>query len=359
MTENNRQNRIALSLSYSVCDYPLHVPQKKKLKEQNEISKKHNTSYFLNDIKKKLRKMRRTFKKTPIQSILNNFDNVEIFFQNKAYLKPDKFWGYGIGRVDNGSKNLPENTLSEEGVYLTIFRFDNKKLLFEYYQIRENGQIEEKVLPNFSLDLSTITEIKISNHSFRRRDALFIYSKLFTNYIAIPTSDKETAEYYKKQIQLLSQSENSSAEELKIKIDSDYIHQKIKAINSTQNSDTSIGLSTDLIETVCKTILYSKSVAYDEDWKTVKYIRACNKLLKLELEETENSEQAERTLRQLLSGIGTTIQGIAEIRNEIGTGHERDSSFAQIKQQYSNLISSSVFQLSIFYLSHFKKELNN
>jgi len=326
--------------------------------KKTDISDKHNKSFFFNDFKNKLRRMQSTYKKIPISSILANFEEVENYFKSKSYLKPSKFWGYGIGNVDNGSERYHENSYPETGVYFTIFRLHNKKLLFEYFEVDGNGKVHDDIIEKLRLKFENIIEVKTSNAPRNRKRVLIIQTTLFPKPILVPSTNNENANYYKEQILLLKNGSSEAANGIISKLDSQYVRNKIALIKRTEDSDVAIGLSKDLIETVCKTILNSKSVQIESDWKVARFIKECNNILVVDLSGISNPQKVQTSIRQVLNGMGTTIQGITEIRNEQGTGHGRDDKFIQLKNQYSKLISNSVFEICNFYLEHFKDDLN-
>lgn len=323
-----------------------------------EIVRQHNKSYFLNDLKEKIRLLKKFNRSLPIDKILKKFKNVENYFHNKSYLNPSKFWGYGIGLIENGSEILHYNSEPNAGIYLTIFRINRHKLFFQYYRIDEEGIVHEKVLNDLRLELGSITELKIEKSPRIGRVYLNLYSSRFTKFISIIPSNTQFANYYKDFIEQLIGGKNLSPNELKSIIDSAYIHRKIDAITNATESDLVIGLSKDLMETICKTILERNSVTCEKEWKIAKLIKECNKLIEFDLDGMANHNKIDKSLKQILAGIGTSIQGITEIRNEAGTGHGKVASFIQINERYSKLIASLVFQLSYFYMDHFKEELS-
>ena len=321
------------------------------------IQEQHNVSYFLSAIRTTLRGMRGTYKRIPIDQILSNFTNVESYFNKKKYLTPQKFWGYSIGRCENGKETKHENTLPTEGIYLTVFRTHRGKLLFEYYRIRPDGTIEENVISKMTLDYNSIDGTLINRASTASSKYLKLRTSRFSSNLTLQPFNPNYSEYYKFRIDSIINETRLKSESVEVKIDSAYIKKKIEGINKSKESDQIIGDSKDLIESICKTILKKHDIEIDKDWPIARLIKECNKLIVFDIDELENKEKIEKSLKQILQGVGTTVQAIAEIRNQLGTGHGRDSEFVKIKNIYDHFISANAFQISQFYIEHFKGSL--
>lgn len=262
--------------------------------------------------------MKRTFRKIPAREIFENYSHVEEFFKKKSFINSKKFWGYGIGRADNGIKALHENLNTHEGVYLTLFRLHNKKLQFEYFQICKDGSIQENVLDKFRISFNSIIEVKVSDRKSLGRFSLFISSTLFSKNLLICCSDEQSAKYYKSKIESNISATNSNAVNLMSKITSAHIQEKIATIMNTTQSDLAIGLSKDLIESVCKTILTKNSITFERKWGINRLVKECNNLIEFDLLNLGNTEKVRTSIKQIIAGLSTSIQGIVELRNELG-----------------------------------------
>ncbi|EMR01617.1 abortive infection family protein [Cesiribacter andamanensis] len=119
-----------------------------------------------------------------------------------------------------------------------------------------------------------------------------------------------------------------------------------------------IGIAKELIETVCKTILIDKQVEVDPNWDVGRIVKETNKLLKFLPPETPNKEVAERAILKVLGGLSSIVQGIAELRNNFGSGHGHEPSFKGLDKTYAKLAADSSSELALFYLKVHKEENN-
>ena len=136
-------------------------------------------------------------------------------------------------------------------------------------------------------------------------------------------------------------------------LNTEYVKNKINLMNEAVASDTdlAIGFAKELIETICKSILKQSSVEYDKDWNIARLLKATNNVLDFSPKLAQNPEHAEKSLRQMLGGISSIIQGITELRNAYGTGHGKEADFIGLESKYAKLIVGMVAEIAIFYLA--------
>jgi hypothetical protein len=146
-------------------------------------------------------------------------------------------------------------------------------------------------------------------------------------------------------------------------LDTDYVRGKIKIMTNSiaSDPDLAIGTSKELIETICNSILSNKGIAPQKEWELSKLFKAT--LDQVEFVNTdglENAEQGKKSLKQILGGLNSVIQGLAELRNSYGTGHGKAADFIQMDQRYVSFLVAVVSDVSIFLLSltDEKTELN-
>jgi abortive infection Abi-like protein len=107
--------------------------------------------------------------------------------------------------------------------------------------------------------------------------------------------------------------------------DPQVIREHLRRIDRDLKNDPSsaIGSSKELVESVLRQVLDDYSVSYGSGENLLSLYKKVQKELRLSAESVpggkKGSEAAVKTLRALV----TTIQAIAELRNEIGIGHGR------------------------------------
>lgn len=84
-----------------------------------------------------------------------------------------------------------------------------------------------------------------------------------------------------------------------------------------------IGSSKELIESVCKLVLRRLSVEHDEKADVPVLVKTTLKALKLHPETLAPTAPAGEAVKRILGALSSMAIGVAELRNEIGTGHGR------------------------------------
>lgn len=81
----------------------------------------------------------------------------------------------------------------------------------------------------------------------------------------------------------------------------------------------------ELIESLCKIILKKSALEYSNDDDVQKLYRKVADLLLLNAEAVTGNSNASKTSQKILRTLVTTVQSLAELRNELGLGHGRES----------------------------------
>lgn len=148
-------------------------------------------------------------------------------------------------------------------------------------------------------------------------------------------------------------------DEIKKYLDTDYVKDKINLMNEeiSKNTDLAIGTAKELIETVCKSILQGKGRTSDPSWGLGKLVKETTNSLDLQPKQAANPAKAESSIKKILGGLGSIVQGIGELRNAYGTGHGKEANFKGLEPRYAKLIVGVASDLSSFYLSANDKTL--
>jgi|FLYL01.1.fsa_nt_gi hypothetical protein len=99
-----------------------------------------------------------------------------------------------------------------------------------------------------------------------------------------------------------------------------HIEEQVRSIERTvvENPALAFDLARTLVESVCRTILTERNVAFSPNDDLSKLFRTVSQHLPF-LPTTASSEaEVRRSLAQTLNGLSTTIQGICELRNQCG-----------------------------------------
>lgn len=137
----------------------------------------------------------------------------------------------------------------------------------------------------------------------------------------------------------------SSVRYLQEEFSSEFMNERIELLMKMRDSDPteSIGKSKELIESCCKTILGKLNKAVDKNWKLSQLVRETMKALSITTETvTGNSREAD-IVRQILGSLSGLATGIAEFRNEYGSGHGKEAGFHALPVRHAKLaVGSSV-----------------
>ena len=135
-----------------------------------------------------------------------------------------------------------------------------------------------------------------------------------------------------------------------MRVDAPYLVQQIERIENQIESDPrlAIGTSKELVETVCKTILADRGVAFDRKWEMSDLVKRTREELNLVPDDVPDSAKAADTIRRLLGNLGSITQSLAELRNAYGTGHGHDSRAKGLSPRHARLAAGAACTLAKF-----------
>ncbi len=136
-------------------------------------------------------------------------------------------------------------------------------------------------------------------------------------------------------------------------LDTAYINSKINTMNEAiyKDTDLAIGTAKELLETVCKSILKQKNIEADKNWSIARLLKETSTVVDFTPRHANEPDKAAQSIRQILSGIGTSVQAVAELRNAYGSGHGKDANFQGLEPAYAKFIVGVVAEVAILYLN--------
>ena len=144
----------------------------------------------------------------------------------------------------------------------------------------------------------------------------------------------------------------SGLEKIRDTIDSEYIRKEVKQAIDSACSDSyyTIGKAKELVETTCKYILDNMCISYEG----LNFGALTKKTRKeLRIEKTDYNKEIPGVLK-ILVGLNSVVDGMAELRNEYGSGHGRDSKFRTLPLRYGKLAISAASSYIEFLLCSFE-----
>jgi len=145
-------------------------------------------------------------------------------------------------------------------------------------------------------------------------------------------------------------------------LSSEYIDKQIQTIETAidDNPTLAIGTAKELIETICKAILEKNDVELnetDED-DLPKILKKTLNVLQLLPENIDNNKKGAESIKKILGGLTTIVQGLAELRNTYGTGHGKSANFKGLQPKHAKLAANAASIVAYFLLeAHNKKTL--
>ncbi|MBH1959912.1 MAG: abortive infection family protein [Flavobacteriia bacterium] len=141
-------------------------------------------------------------------------------------------------------------------------------------------------------------------------------------------------------------------EQIKNIFNAEYVSQQINLMESSIEASphVSIGLAKELIETCCKSIFSARQIEVDKNWDLSKLMKETTKLLKLTPDDIPNEAKAASSIKQILGSLSAVVQGIAEVRNEYGSGHGKDGKFKGLQARHAKLAVGAASTLAIYLL---------
>ncbi len=99
-----------------------------------------------------------------------------------------------------------------------------------------------------------------------------------------------------------------------------HIEEQVRSIEQAvvENPALAFDLARTLVETVCRTILRERNIAYSEDDDLPKLFKTASKHLPFLPPAASGEAGVRKSLKQTLNGLSTAIQGICELRNQCG-----------------------------------------
>ena len=135
-----------------------------------------------------------------------------------------------------------------------------------------------------------------------------------------------------------------------VSLDLPELHRQIQRMHSAIEDDPglAIGTAKELVESVCKTILDSRNIAYANDADISALVKDARKALGLIPDSIPNSAKGAESIRRLLSNLGNVAQGLGELRNLYGTGHGKVGAAKGLSPRHARLAVGSAATLATF-----------
>lgn len=190
----------------------------------------------------------------------------------------------------------------------------------------------------------------------KTEEMVAVYNKYLAKdgYEFYKADEKSGVPVFEARLITLGQSDLAAkAVAIKKYVNTEYVNGKINLMNKAVDADTDLALGTgkELLETICKSILQNKSIPVDKNWTLPQLLKATTAALDFKPKAAADPAVAERSIKQILGGISTIVQGVTELRNSYGTGHGKAADFQKLESAYAQLFVGVVAEIALIYLS--------
>ena len=130
-------------------------------------------------------------------------------------------------------------------------------------------------------------------------------------------------------------------------------HMWGKALNRREaDPDGAITAARSLLESVCKQILKERNVEYNDSYDLPKLFKATTRCLNL-APQLHN----ESILKQILSGVQTTVHGFASLRNELSDAHGQAKGGYKVNKRHAELAVNLAGSITSFLIQTHQETL--
>lgn len=135
-------------------------------------------------------------------------------------------------------------------------------------------------------------------------------------------------------------------------IDAPELQRQIDRMRAALDTDPglAIGTAKELVETTCKTILTERGTPPDPGWDVPRLVKETRKVLTLLSTDIDDAAKGADSIRQLLSNLGSLVNGLAELRNLYGTGHGKHGKAKGVHPRHARLAVGAAATLATFLL---------
>jgi hypothetical protein len=123
----------------------------------------------------------------------------------------------------------------------------------------------------------------------------------------------------------------------------DAIHEHLQRLNRNLDADPRLAVSVakDLLESTAKLVLVERGVAYTASDDLPKLAFKAQDALGLHASRVTASSTEGKSLKQILGALSSLIQGVAELRNDVGVGHGRESVPTWVRPRHARLAAGA------------------
>ncbi len=133
------------------------------------------------------------------------------------------------------------------------------------------------------------------------------------------------------------------------KLTGGYVNQQIKRLEDAARNDPelAIGTAKEFLETLCRTLLTERSIAFSKDEDLAGLVRLTIRSVKV-VPGGLTAPTIEKPITVLLNNLGSIANQLAEIRNAYGTGHGKSVEHVGLLERHAMLSVGAAVTLAVF-----------
>lgn len=139
-----------------------------------------------------------------------------------------------------------------------------------------------------------------------------------------------------------------------------YIAQQITRMEAAIDSDPALAIGTakELVESCCRTILVRLGKDLPKGVDLGRLVGAAAAALDLTPTDIPEQAKASATIKRVLGNLAQITQGLAELRNEYGTGHGKVAGRRGLQARHARLAVGASSTLAVFFLETYADRLH-
>lgn len=143
---------------------------------------------------------------------------------------------------------------------------------------------------------------------------------------------------------------------------SQYLDSRTQALNTCiqEGKPTeAIGISKELVESCCKTILEESGTIGFENDNIPRLVKKTMELLDIGIDKISEQTPEPDAIRKLLGSLSQTVSSLAELRNEYGTGHGKSKSYQGLAKRHARLAGGASLAIVQYLWDTFCERIKN
>jgi hypothetical protein len=139
------------------------------------------------------------------------------------------------------------------------------------------------------------------------------------------------------------------------------VHDEIRRIEASIDADPAlaIGSAKELIESVCKTILDAKGIAYAKTADLSVMVKATTTALKIAPDDIPSAAKGADLVKRTLHNLAAIVGNIGELRSLYGTGHGKSANAKGLQPRHARLVAGAASALVTFLWDTFERREAN